>query len=250
MNKRFFSFLLVAATFFSIFSTELYKKDAVVSFYAEDFHGKKTSNGETFNMYALTCASKTLPFDTILKITNPENGKTVEVRVNDRGPFVAGRELDLSKEAAKRLGMIKQGTAHVKIEIVKMGPDTKLSRETAAKAQQIMAKKTGNSSSVAKITPKPAYSTTPAVTPSGGTRKIFDDGKLWEIQVSAYTSKENAVTAAKRLLKQGFKNVILQRTEKVYRVVIKDIPSNQLGKIKNQLEEKGYSNYVVRERKL
>lgn len=249
MNKRFFSLLLITGFIFSSFCAELYKQDAVVSFYAEDFHGKKTSNGETFNMYVLTCASKNLPFDTILKITNPENGNTVEVRVNDRGPFVANRELDLSKEAAKRLGIVKQGTAHVKIEIVKMGPDTKLSRDTAAKAQQIMAKKTGTASVPQKINPKPPYTTTTSPKAPVGSKKLIDDGKLWEIQVSAYSSKENATTAAKRLLKQGFKNVILQRTEKVYRVVIKDIPSSQLDKVKNQLESKGYSNYVVRERK-
>ena len=64
-----------------------YKNNVVVSYYAEDFHGKKTSNGEIFNMWAMTCAHKSLPFDTILKVTNRANGKSVQVRVNDRGPF-------------------------------------------------------------------------------------------------------------------------------------------------------------------
>ena len=122
----------------NLLSAEVYRSRAVGSYYAGDFHGKKTSNGEYFNMNALTCASKSLPFDTILKVTNLANGLSVQVRVNDRGPFVPGRELDLSKAAAVKLDMIKSGTANVKIEIVKMGPNTKLSQQTAAKAAKIM----------------------------------------------------------------------------------------------------------------
>ena len=69
-------------------------------------------------MYAMTCAHKTLPFGTVLRVTNLSNNKSVDVRVNDRGPFVKGREIDVSKAAAQKLGMIKTGTARVKIEIV------------------------------------------------------------------------------------------------------------------------------------
>ena len=96
------------------------KSNAVASFYAEQYHGKKTSNGEIFNMNDLTAAHKTLPFGTVLKVTNLANGKSVQVRVNDRGPFVAGREIDLSKEAARRLDMISSGTANVKIVVLQL----------------------------------------------------------------------------------------------------------------------------------
>ena len=98
---------------------EVYKTGVTASYYAEDFHGKKTSNGEHFNMNDLTCAHKSLPFNTILKVTKLSNGKSVDVRVNDRGPFVVNREIDLSKAAAVKLGMIGTGTAKVKLEIVK-----------------------------------------------------------------------------------------------------------------------------------
>ena len=136
-------FLFVSS--FYVFAGKVYKSSATASYYGKDFHGKKTSNGEVFNMNDLTCAHKSLPFDTILRITNLSNEKTVKVRVNDRGPFVVGREIDLSTAAAKKLDMMKAGTAKVKIEIVKMGPDTALSRQTAEKAREIMAKKEGSS---------------------------------------------------------------------------------------------------------
>ena len=139
-----FFFLVIGMIFIQsgLFS-EIYKEKAVASFYADDFHGKKTSNGEIFNMNDFTCANKFLPFNTYLKVTNLANNLNVIVRVNDRGPFVEDRELDLSKAAAVKLDMVKSGTASVKIEIVKLGPDSALSRQTAQSACQIMERKTG-----------------------------------------------------------------------------------------------------------
>lgn len=93
----------------------------VASYYGKDFHGRKTANGETFDMYGLTAAHKTLPLGTRVRVTNMANGKSVIVKINDRGPFVAGRILDLSFEAAKRLGMIASGTADVQITILTSG---------------------------------------------------------------------------------------------------------------------------------
>ncbi len=90
--------------------------DGIASWYGPKFHGKKTSNGETYNMYAHTAAHKTLPMNTIVRVTNKENSKTTIVRINDRGPFVAGRIIDLSKAAADEIGM--SGIAHVKIEVI------------------------------------------------------------------------------------------------------------------------------------
>jgi rare lipoprotein A len=86
------------------------------SWYGARYHGRTTASGEPFNMYALTAAHKTLPFGTNVKITNLDNGKTIEVVINDRGPFVEGRIIDLSQEAARRLGFLSAGVARVKIE--------------------------------------------------------------------------------------------------------------------------------------
>jgi len=88
----------------------------MASYYGRDFHGKPTANGETFDMYALTAAHKTLPFDTKVKVTRISSGKSVVVRINDRGPFIAGRIIDLSYAAAKKLDMLDDGVAKVKIE--------------------------------------------------------------------------------------------------------------------------------------
>jgi rare lipoprotein A len=83
------------------------------SYYADKFEGRKTSNGEIFSQDKMTAASKTLPFGTKVKVKNLTNGKTVKVRVNDRGPFVAGRTIDLSKKAAKKIDMVDAGVADV-----------------------------------------------------------------------------------------------------------------------------------------
>ena len=83
------------------------------SWYGPGFHGRKTANGERFNMGAMTAAHKTLPFGTRLKVTNKRSGKSVVVRINDRGPFIRGRMLDLSKAAASQIGLIKTGSGSV-----------------------------------------------------------------------------------------------------------------------------------------
>lgn len=87
----------------------------LASYYAESYNGKKTSNGEIFNSSDYTAAHKKLPFGTKVKVTNLSNGKTVKVRVNDRGPFVAGRIIDLTRAAAKKIDMLAAGVTKVKI---------------------------------------------------------------------------------------------------------------------------------------
>ncbi|GGD38116.1 endolytic peptidoglycan transglycosylase RlpA [Malaciobacter pacificus] len=90
----------------------------IASWYGPDFHAKKTSNGETYNMYALTAAHKTLPMNTVVRVDNLENGKSVIVRINDRGPFVKGRIIDLSNKAAHAIDMVRKGTAKVKVTVL------------------------------------------------------------------------------------------------------------------------------------
>ena len=88
------------------------------SWYGPGFHGRRTANGERFNTHAMTAAHKTLPFDTYLAVTNPENDKTVLVRVNDRGPYIRGRIIDLSYAAAKAIDMVRKGTAEVVAKVL------------------------------------------------------------------------------------------------------------------------------------
>ena len=90
----------------------------IAPWYGPNFHAKKTSNGETYDMYDLTAAHKTLPMNTVVRVDNLQNGKSVVVRVNDRGPFVDGRIIDLSNTAAHQIDMVKHGTARVKIKVL------------------------------------------------------------------------------------------------------------------------------------
>ena len=86
-----------------------YKEIGIASWYGKEYHGRNTSNGEVYNMYALTAAHPTLPFHTLVRVTNLENGKGVEVRINDRGPFVEGRVIDLPTREPRRLKCLGKG---------------------------------------------------------------------------------------------------------------------------------------------
>lgn len=88
----------------------------IASWYGKAHHGRKTASGERFNMREMTAAHRTLPFDTVVRVTNLETGKVIKVRINDRGPYVSGRIIDLSAKAAAALEIAEDGTARVRIE--------------------------------------------------------------------------------------------------------------------------------------
>lgn len=93
-----------------------FTEQGIASWYGPGFHGKKTANGETYNQNAMTAAHKLLPFNTSIRVSNLDNGRSIVVRINDRGPFVANRVIDLSRKAAEQIGMIQAGTARVRLE--------------------------------------------------------------------------------------------------------------------------------------
>jgi rare lipoprotein A len=101
-------------------------EEGLASWYGGKFHGRMTSSGEVFDSNTLTAAHRTLPFGTIVKVTNLDNGKSVQVKINDRGPFVEGRIIDLSRAAAVALGMIDSGIAHVSLQIMEFISPTDL----------------------------------------------------------------------------------------------------------------------------
>lgn len=105
-------------TYVPLLDAHGYAEEGVASWYGSDFHGKKTANGEIYDMYGMTAAHKILPFGTRLKVTNLDNGRFVTVRVNDRGPFVASRVIDLTHKAASDLDMIGPGTVRVRVESI------------------------------------------------------------------------------------------------------------------------------------
>lgn len=109
----------------SSFIQFLDKGRMTASWYGPRFHGKLTANGEIYNQMAFTAAHKSFKFGTLLKLTNPKNGKSVIVRINDRGPYIGGRQLDLSKGAAIALGIIKRGVLKLKVEEIALADENK-----------------------------------------------------------------------------------------------------------------------------
>jgi rare lipoprotein A len=124
------AFFLVFGLMFSVASCGSWSRttawddqlEGIASYYAEAFHGRKTSNGEVFDMNALTAAHRSLPFNSRVRVTNLDNNRTVEVRINDRGPFKDNRVIDLSLKGAIEIGLVTNGTAPVRIEIIELGP--------------------------------------------------------------------------------------------------------------------------------
>lgn len=96
-------------------------EEGIASYYAPRFHGQRTASGERYDQDAHTAAHRTHPFGTIVRVTNQENGRTVDVRINDRGPFVRGRIIDLSKAAARDLHMVRDGVVRVRVEVIRWG---------------------------------------------------------------------------------------------------------------------------------
>lgn len=110
-------------TYYPLKSAHGFVEEGVASWYGPGFHGKKTANGERYNQYGMTAAHKILPLGTIVTVTNLDTRKSITVRVNDRGPFVDDRVIDLSRKGAEQIGMIAKGTARVRIQTQGSSPN-------------------------------------------------------------------------------------------------------------------------------
>lgn len=232
---------MAIATFASLICSAgtMYKNNVVASYYADKFDGRKTASGEIFDMNGYTAAHKDLPFGTQLKVTNLANGKSVVVKVNDRGPFVAGREIDLSKAAAAKLDMMGNGTANVSIELVEAGD---------------LVPRTYNLSATAGVAPSDPIATANAdgAVVTSATVPVPTEQvtvSKWDIQLGAFTNKGNANILAQKLLAAGFTDVVYQDTGKVTRVAIKDVDGSRLEALQSELYSKGFTEQMVRRRK-
>ena len=157
------------------------------SYYAEKFHGKRTANGERFDMYAMTAAHKTLPFGTVVSVTNLRNSRKIQVRINDRGPYIDGRIIDLSKRAAQELKMARTGVAPVELVIVSLPKERKLTTKNRTKA---LGKPIGQM-------PKQ----------SRDTRELLDQ-RRFAIQVASYSQLEYAQQYRERLKMTAFRYIL------------------------------------------
>lgn len=115
-------YTVLGTTYYPLQTAEGYDEIGMASWYGKDFHGNKTANGQIYNMYGISAAHKTLPLGTQVKVTNLENNRSVILTINDRGPFVHGRILDLSYGAAKWLDTVERGVAKVRITAISSGP--------------------------------------------------------------------------------------------------------------------------------
>jgi rare lipoprotein A len=196
-----------------------YRERGVASWYGPDFHGLKTATGERYDMFAMTAAHKTLPIPCYARVTNLSNGRSVVVRINDRGPFVANRIIDLSYTAASRLDMIRNGTAFVDVEVLSpASPPSGTALPVTTQAAS--AASVGVSSVPAVTTPaEPAAATVPddattsATTPAPATvapamppPAPVAAGHFY-IQVGAFSQADNAQRAAKKLRDAGLRQV-------------------------------------------
>ena len=173
-----------------------YRQRGVASWYGRDFHGLATSSGETYDMHAMTAAHTTLPIPTWVEVTNLSNGKRVNVRVNDRGPFVDNRLIDLSYAAATALDMVRSGTTRVEVRAI-AAPGTAVGippQITTAAAPSVPATVMG--------LPRPIVPPTVAVPPVVPAEKMF-------VQVGAFTQRDNAARLVERLRASGFVNPLV-----------------------------------------
>lgn len=207
--------------------------DGIASWYGPDFHAKKTSNGEIYNMYAMTAAHKTLPMNTVVKVDNLENGKSTIVRINDRGPFVAGRIIDLSNKAAHEIDMIKKGTAKVRVTV--LGYNGEINNQNAPKVNSVE-----QEPAMEKIEVIEDSVVTTNVSTNIGTSSISSSEKgNFSVQVGAFSLLNGAIQTVNEY-KKRFPSRKIEYIENggIYRVYIRGFSSYNAGqnfKNKNNL---------------
>ena len=190
-----------------------YSEVGMASWYGEDFHARKTANGENYDMNTLTAAHRTLPLPSIVKVTNLENGRSLVLRVNDRGPYAKNRIIDVSKRSAQLLGFQTQGTAKVRVEVLE-----KESKEL--KAALLGEEYTPSSTN---LTAKPSNTKRDPLQITGyqGSSKTFPKGSYF-VQAGAYSQQSSANNLSNQLKKFGQTNVYFVTVDgqKFYRVRI------------------------------
>ena len=239
-----------------------YKEVGIASWYGPDFHKGITANGETYNMYELSAAHRTLPLPSIVKVTNLDNGKSVVVRVNDRGPFVNNRIIDLSKAAAEKLDFTQTGTAKVRVEIladeskqlkknilanggkiVDGAPITDSQEPPSFSDPIVLAPKTVLiEEETAEITVPEQTKTDTLYSPK---KKAVSSGGNYYIQAGAFSNKENALAVQKRL--SSFGRVFIQEVKKdgkaIYRVRVGSFETGEEGAdLIEEIERTGYTD--------
>ena len=245
-----------------------FRQEGIASWYGAEFEGRPTASGERFDSRLLTAAHPALPFGTIVKVTNTRNGKIVAVRVNDRGPFVSARIIDLSRAAAEKLDMLATGTAYVLVEATDSPvADTVPPPADALAAAQVVAADAPldpvEKVPVDLVTPVPdaalaAASGAPSpapVAPVAAAKppaRLFPKApeatsdKKYRLQVGSFKLVRNATDAFEKLERAGL-TPSYERNGELYRVVLPFVPGADVQTIAARLGEAGFEEVLVRE---
>lgn len=164
-----------------------YTETGIATWYGHPYHGRRAASGEIYDMEQMTAAHRTLPFNTTVRVFNLENGRTVEVRINDRGPFVANRVIDLSRAAGRALAMLGPGSARVRLEVLRVGEEP-----TGAYAVQVGAFRERNNAERIRRQMESRY---------GVARLVLRDGtpSLWRVLVGSEATENAAAQLAARI---------------------------------------------------
>lgn len=235
-------------------SAEGYVAEGTASWYGQKFHGHKTSNGETYDMFTFSAAHKSLPLPTFLKVTNLDNQRSVVVRVNDRGPFHGDRLIDLSYAAAARLGYHKTGTARVRVEAITLKPGQRYSASSTYQERTTVAPTAGMATPISMPTPIRSVSapiaSVKSVSPvpaNVASSSVTQASTFNFIQLGAFSQEQSASQLKRRLL-ESFDTQIKIRVLQVgglLKVVVGPYGSDQeLNDWQQKLEDAGFGKSV------
>ncbi|MDR2597919.1 MAG: septal ring lytic transglycosylase RlpA family protein [Treponema sp.] len=256
MKKKFLSFVLFVTAFIipnytQAQGTEIFRQEGIASFYGKEFEGRLTASGEIFDASQLTAAHLSLPFGTMVTVTNLHNNKKVTVRINDRGPFVTARIIDVSRAAAEQLDMIITGTAPVTIEIIEkiavLSPVTETGKLPPVETPAVTASQPVNTG---------AFASQPVVYPPQKI-EIFPEeikivpNKTYRLQLGSYKIARNAINAFDRLKNSGFspayERYIDNENVEHFRVVLAGIRGTDVQLTTEKLGDAGFSKVLIRE---
>jgi rare lipoprotein A len=236
-----------------------YDEQGIGSWYGQQFHNRRTANGELFDMDLPSAAHKTLPLPSIVEVTNLDNGRKMRVRVNDRGPFVDGRIIDLSKAAAEGLGYGRAGVAHVRVRYI--GPASKTpfdERRTIAAASPPPQPRYAPPPAQAMPPPRAAYEPPPQVQAQaqpdpGPAARDVDDAPVgatnaYRVQAGSFANRDNAERAAAQLSGAGEASIepIARNQGVLYRVVVRAGPDEaEAFGVRDRVAALGFSDATV-----
>lgn len=258
----------LAAAVPSAFSDAPFRQEGIASWYGPEFEGKPTASGEVFDSRLLTAAHPTLPFGTVVLVTNAQNGRSVAVRVNDRGPFVPARIIDVSKAAAERLDMVATGTAPVVVEALSdLAPAAPPAPSAEPLAEALPAAPPAPDSPLpapvapvpaaptplAAASPSPAPVVQPALpVPADRARARFvpvepdpASGRVYRLQVGSYRVAANAADAARKLEAVGLAPAY-EKAGDFYRIVVVAVPASALPAAAEKLAAAGFLEVLAR----